>query len=54
MISSRIIRIRHGPLRAALWTAWFPVVALAYLITAPRPSLTMLGSVYLIGIDGIE
>ncbi len=55
MLSARLIRIRCGPLRAALWTAWFPCVALDYMITMgakanPRNLLPM----YLIGIDGIQ
>ena len=52
-ITSRVVRIRFGPLRAALWTAWFPFLAADYLLTfglraKPRNLIT----VYLIGIDG--
>lgn len=61
MISAHLIRLKFGPLRAALWTAWFPLLTLHYAGTAlvqgwfwRRATWQCLGAFYLIGIDGIE
>lgn len=54
-LSARIIRIRFGPLRAAIWTAWFPAVIARYLWEMGRHArLSTLEVMYLVGIDGIN
>lgn len=61
MISARLIRIRFGPLRAALWTAWFPFVLVDYAIFMARKGLIFNRyiwgnaiSLYFVGIDGVK
>lgn len=54
-LSARIIRIKFGPLRAAIWTAWFPFLAVDYLMHMGRHArLSTLEVMYLVGIDGIN
>lgn len=52
-LSARIIRMRCGPLRAAIWTAYFPCVIVRYLWEMKQHSrLSTLGTMFIVGIDG--
>lgn len=61
VLTRHIVRIRCGPLRAALWTAWYPVALIDFLMVAAlngallrRCTWTRAVAVYLVGIDGIR
>ncbi len=60
MLTRHIVRIRCGPLRAAIWTAWFPFAAGAFLIVATVNGALLrystwqcLLTIYLVGVDGL-